>query len=57
MSKKDKEFSGMYIPLGLCFGVTFGIIIDNLSMGMCFGLLAGVILDNMSQNKKKEKED
>ncbi len=57
MSKKDKEFSGMYIPLGLCFGVTFGIIIDNLSMGMCFGLLAGVILDNMSQSKKKEKED
>ncbi len=57
MSKKDNEFNGMYIPLGFCFGVTFGIIFDNLAMGMCFGLLAGVILDNKSQSKKKEKDD
>lgn len=54
MSKKSKDFNTMYIPLGLCFGMMIGMILDNLALGLCFGLIGGVILDNISQSNKNE---
>lgn len=36
-----------YTPLGLCFGVTFGLLFNNLPIGLCFGLVIGAVLDNI----------
>ncbi|MCI9061146.1 MULTISPECIES: hypothetical protein [Romboutsia] len=35
-----------YLALGLCFGVTFGLVFNNLTICMCLGLLIGAALDN-----------
>ena len=35
-----------YLALGLCFGVKFGLVFNNLTIGMCLGLLIGAALDN-----------
>lgn len=39
-----------YLALGLCFGVTFGLVFKNLPICLCLGLLIGVVLDS---NKNK----
>ena len=37
-----------YLGLGLCFGVTFGLIFKNLAIG----LLIGVVPDSNKHNNK-----
>lgn len=54
MSKKSDDLNTMYIPLGLCFGMMFGMMLDNLALGICFGLIGGVVLDNITRSNKKK---
>ncbi len=39
-----------YLPLGVCFGVTFGLVFNNLTIGICICLAIGAILD-IKKNK------
>ena len=41
-----------YTSLGLCFGVTFGLLFNNLTIGLCFGLGIGAVLDNIKGKNK-----
>ena len=51
MANNKKETQGTYLALGMCFGVTFGIIFDNLALGISFGLLIGLLIDNSISKK------
>jgi len=45
---KNEDIS--YVSLALCFGVTFGLVFNNLTIGICIGLAVGSILD-IKKNK------
>ena len=49
---------GLWIPIGMMMGVSFGTIFDNLAMGISLGLLWGVVFGNIfsSGANKKNKE-
>lgn len=47
---KNKNIS--YVGLGLCLGVAFGLVFDNLAIGVGVGLAIGVGLDSR-KNKNK----
>lgn len=38
-----------YLGLGLCLGVTLGIVFDNLATCLCIGLAIGVGLDSIKK--------
>ncbi|SDL27559.1 hypothetical protein SAMN04515677_101346 [Romboutsia lituseburensis DSM 797] len=41
---KNKNIS--YVGLGLCLGVSFGLVFDNLAIGIGIGLALGAGLDS-----------
>lgn len=48
--KKEPDY---YIGLGLCFGVAFGAIFDDIGLGICLGLVFGVAIQQAEKKKKK----
>ena len=64
MDKKDSENNVLYMPIGMCFGISIGMAIgaamDNIPVGMCLGLGIGMCfgsaLDNAKRAKREETE-
>lgn len=52
MHKNDsiKKYTTLYMSLGICFGVSIGLVFgrtvysDNMSLGICFGLPIGMCI-------------
>ena len=40
---KNQQAAGSYLAIGICFGVAFGIIFDNLAVWMCLGVGIGLL--------------
>ena len=47
-SKKESEY---YIGVGLCLGIAFGVVFDNIGLGICLGLVFGVAMQKKYVNK------
>jgi len=47
MKKNSNDNSTIWMPLGVCFGtslgIIFGLIFDNVVMGLCYGPSAGLL--------------
>lgn len=56
-----KKYLSSGISLGLCFGVAYGIIFDNLAIGigigLCFGTAFGTITQNKNDDHQKDKDE
>ena len=65
MRKKEPENKVLYMPIGMCFGLSIGMAIgaamDNIPVGMCLGLAIGMCfgsaIDNAKNAEKKDPED
>lgn len=48
--KKIEKFTALYMSIGMCFGVSGGLIYgnllfpDNMSLGMCMGIPIGMCI-------------
>jgi len=49
-SKKESEY---YIGVGLCLGIAFGVVFDNIGLGICLGLVSGVAMQKKYANKQE----
>ena len=47
---KEEEKSEYYIGVGLCLGIAFGVVFDNISLGICLGLVFGVAMQKKYAN-------
>ena len=47
----NNQFRGLGISIGLCIGVVYGIIFDNLSLGISLGLCFGVVFGTFINKK------
>lgn len=45
-NNKNKIF---YLSIGLCFGISYGVIFKNLSIGLIVGLCFGLVLNNINK--------
>ena len=58
--KKIQKYTTLYMSIGMCFGVSGGLIYgtllfpDNMSLGMCFGLPIGMCI-GMAIGAAKDK--
>ena len=46
-SRKESEY---YIEVGLCLGIAFGVVFDNIGLGICLGLVFGVAMQKKYAN-------
>ena len=53
--KKSKIKSEYYIGVGLCVGVVFGSLYDNIGLGIVFGLVFGVAWQQYANKKVSKK--
>ena len=53
--KKSKIKSEYYIGVGLCFGVVFGSLYDNIGLGISLGLVFGVAWQQYANKKVSKK--
>ena len=49
-NNKKEEQGNTRLALGLCLGLIFGILFDNLALGLCLGVAFGIV----SKRKKEE---
>jgi hypothetical protein len=49
-SKKESEY---YIGVGLCLGIAFGVVFDNIGLGICLGLVFGVAMQKKYANNQE----
>ena len=54
--KKVQKYMTLYMGLGMCFGVSGGLILfpDNMSLGICFGMPIGMCI-GMAIGSAKDK--
>lgn len=54
--KQQNNSSGIshWLPIGICLGCSFGLLLDNLATGVGLGMLFGVALGTLFDSKKKE---
>ncbi len=50
-NSKSRNNISSTLPLGICFGVAFGIIFDQLTMGISLGVCFGVVLGALTKKK------
>ena len=55
--KKSKKSSDYYIGIGLCFGVAFGSLYDNIGLGISLGLVFGVAWQQNAKKKISKKQE
>jgi hypothetical protein len=55
--KKSKIESEYYIGVGLCFGVVFGSLYDNIGLGISLGLVFGVAWQQYANKKVSKKQE
>ncbi len=46
---KNGPHLGLYIAMGLCFGTTAGVLLNQLAYGPAIGLLGGIIAYQIAQ--------
>ncbi len=51
--EKTKKESEYYITVGLCLGIAFGVVFDNIGLGICLGLVLGVTMQKKYANNKE----
>ena len=44
---KSLQTAGSYLTIGICLGVAFGIIFDNLAVWLCLGVGIGLLAPHM----------
>lgn len=52
----EKNDGGVWIALGLCFGIIAGIIFRNFAIGMGLGLAFGGLMTKMTNGNGKDDE-
>jgi hypothetical protein len=57
IEEKPKKEPDYYIGVGLCFGVVFGVVIDNIGLGISLGLVFGVALQQNAKKKISKKQE
>jgi len=55
--KKPKKEADYYIGVGLCFGVAFGALYDNIGLGIALGLVFGVAWQQNAKKKISKKQE
>jgi len=55
--KRSKIKSEYYIGVGLCFGVVFGSLYDNIGLGISLGLVFGVAWQQYANKKVSKKQE
>ena len=48
---KSPQTTGSYLTIGICLGVAFGIIFDNLAVWLCLGVGIGLLAPHMFKKK------
>ena len=48
---KSLQTAGSYLTIGICLGVAFGIIFDNLGVWLCLGVGIGLLAPHMFKKK------
>ena len=56
-AKESKLKSEYYIGVGLCFGVVFGSLYDNIGLGISLGLVFGVAWQQYANKKVSKKQE
>ena len=56
-AKKSKIKSEYYIGVGLCFGIAFGSLYDNIGLGVSLGLVFGVAWQQYANKKVSKKQE
>ncbi len=51
---KNQQAAGSYLAIGICFGVAFGIIFDNLAVWMCLGVGFGLLAPSFLKNRNND---
>jgi hypothetical protein len=51
---KNQQAAGSYLAIGICFGVAFGIIFDNLAVWMCLGVGIGLLAPSFLKNRNND---
>ena len=54
ITKKTPDY---YIGVGLCFGVAFGALYDNIGLGIALGLVFGVAWQQNAKKKISKKQE
>ena len=54
--KSDHNFQVTGISVGLCLGVAFGLMFDNLAIGISVGLCLGLAIGTAIDKDKKDKD-
>ena len=57
IEKKHKKEPDYYIGVGLCFGVAFGALYDNIGLGISLGLVFGVAGQQNAKKKIPKKQE
>lgn len=57
MSTKKEDPKNNYFVLGMCSGVTFGIIFDNLALWLSLGTALGLLADSYINKKSKDTDE
>ena len=55
-NKTGKKYLSMGIAIGLCCGVAYGLLTDQLAVGSGVGLCLGISFGNVIQQKKNQKQ-
>ncbi len=50
-----RYYISIFLPIGMCLGMPFGLLVDNLAMGPSFGLIVGLLIGT-ALDRKAEKE-
>jgi len=57
IEEKPKKEPDYYIGVGLCFGVAFGALYDNIGLGISLGLVFGVAWQQNAKKKISKKQE
>jgi len=50
-TENESSSTEYYIGLGLCFGVAFGVALDNVGLGISLGLIIGLAIKKTKEMK------
>lgn len=57
--KDEQKVTGIthWMPIGMCLGCSFGILLDNLALGISLGMLLGVAVGTLTDSKQKDVQN
>lgn len=54
MSKRDRKYRVVFLPIGLALGIAWGVLFNNYALWIIFGLIFGQVIDLILYAKKKK---